>query len=107
MAQPIGLEAGPGFAKPKTPGEKLEGIAFTFCKVATVALIAGKFTLPIASGLASLLYVWAYAKGQRDTRCVLFYPLLIAAFWAIVSAISFWAILEPGSFQALFSHFWR
>ena len=78
---------------PKTRGEILEGIAFQFCKIATVSLIAGRYVLPVASGLCSVFYVAAHLKGKRDTRCVLKYPLLIAAFWGIVSVVSFFLVL--------------
>ena len=39
----------------RTRGEVLEGIAFQFCKVATVALIAGRWTLPISAGACAIL----------------------------------------------------
>lgn len=83
----------------KTTGEKYEGIAFTFCKAATIALIAGRFTLPVAAGLASVFYVLAYAKGKQDTRCVLRLPLLIAGLWLWVAAISLYAILNPDAWH--------
>ncbi|MBI3721849.1 MAG: hypothetical protein HY248_04775, partial [Fimbriimonas ginsengisoli] len=63
----------------KTTAEKLEGIAFTFCKAATVVLIAGRFALPVAAGLASIFYVATYFKGKKDTRCVLGHPMLAAS----------------------------
>ena len=69
-------------------GEIYEGIAFQFCKVATVALLAGRFVLPVASGLCAAFYVAAYVKGKRDTRCILKYPLWISAFWGVVCAAS-------------------
>ncbi len=78
----------------KTKGQKLEGVAFQFCKVATVALICGKYTLQIASALAAVLYLFAYLNGKRDTRCVLKYPLLIAGFWASVCGASIWWMLR-------------
>ena len=79
---------------PKTRGEIYEGIAFQFCKVATVALLAGRFVLPVASGLCALFYVLAYANGNRVSRCVLKYPLLIAAFYGCISAGSLWWLLR-------------
>jgi len=95
-----GLE--PTATKPdKTAGEKLEGVAFTFCKVATVALLAGRFVLPVAAGIAAVLYVAAYAKGKQDTRCVLQKPLLIAGFWSFIAIASLCLILVPGIFGPL------
>lgn len=79
----------------KTTGEKLEGIAFQFCKIATVAFIAGRFTLPIASSLAAALYLAAHLKGKHDTRCILRYPLLIAAFWGTVSVVAWAVAIDP------------
>ena len=85
----------------KTRGEVVEGVAFQFCKVATVAFFLGRWTLPVAAGLASALYLWAFASGKKDTRCVLRYPLLISAFWGVVSAVSFWVILRPDGLRGL------
>lgn len=76
----------------KTQGEVLEGIAFQFCKIATVSLIAGRFVLPVASGLCAIFYVLAYVKGKKDTRCVMRYPLLIAAVWGVASVVSFFLV---------------
>jgi hypothetical protein len=72
-------------ASSNPPADKLEGIAFQFCKIATVSLIAGRFTLPVAAGLCAVLYVVAYVKGKRDSRCVLRYPLVIAGVWGAVT----------------------
>jgi hypothetical protein len=85
----------------KTKGEIYEGIAFQFCKVATVALIAGRFVLPVAAGLCAAFYVAAFVKGKKDTRCVLKYPLLISAVWGSVAAISLFLILHPISLSNL------
>lgn len=81
---------------PKGRGEVFEGIAFQFCKVATVTLIAGRFALPVAAGLCAIFYVLAWMKGKRDTRCVLKYPLLIAGFWGLVAVVALVRILQPG-----------
>lgn len=74
--------------EPKTRGELYEGVAFQFCKVATVALLAGRFALPLASGLCAVFYVLAIRNGKRDTRCWLKRPPLIAGFWGCVCVIS-------------------
>ena len=71
----------------KSSADQLEGIAFQFCKVATVALLCGRFTLPVAALLCAVLYVVAFVKGKRDSRCVLRYPLLIAGFWGLIAAV--------------------
>lgn len=69
-------------------GERCEAVAFNFCKCATVVLLTGKYALPVAAGAAAFFYLQAHLKGYRQTRCVLKYPLLIAAFWSVVAAIS-------------------
>ncbi|MDR3687890.1 MAG: hypothetical protein P4L46_00830 [Fimbriimonas sp.] len=68
----------------KTRGDIYEGIAFQFCKVATVAVIAGRFTLPIAAGLCAAFYVAAIVHGKTETRCWARKPWLIASFWTVV-----------------------
>ena len=78
----------------KTRGEAYEGIAFNFCKAATIILIAQRFALPVAAGAAAVFYLLAHVHGKRDTRCVLRIPLLIAAFWGSISVISLWLILR-------------
>jgi hypothetical protein len=76
-------------------GEIYEGIAFQFCKIATVTLIAGRYALPIAAGLCAVFFVLAARNGKRDTRCFLRYPLLIAALWAVVALVSTAFIVRP------------
>lgn len=80
---------------PKTRGEVYEGIAFTFCKAATIILFTGPFALPVASGAAAIFYLLAHRAGKHDTRCILKRPLLIAAFWATISLISLAVITRP------------
>jgi hypothetical protein len=72
----------------KTRGEVYEGIAFTFCKAATLILLTQKFALPVAAGAAALFYVLAQIHGKKDTRCILKEPILIATFWGAVSLVS-------------------
>jgi len=79
----------------KSPSEKLESIAFQFCKIATVSLIAGRYTLPVAAILCAVLYVAAHFKGTRESRCVLRYPLLIAGVWSFVAIAWFAFALNP------------
>ncbi len=81
--------------QPRTRGEVYEGMAFTFCKAATIILLTQKFALPVAAGAAAVFYVLADRHGKKDTRCILRLPLLIAAFWGVVCAVSLYAILRP------------
>lgn len=69
-------------------GERCEALAFTFCKCATLVLLTGVYALPIAAIGCSVFYVMAHFKGCKETRCVFRYPLLVAAFWAVVATIS-------------------
>jgi hypothetical protein len=80
---------------PRTKGETYEGIAFTFCKAATLILLTQKFALPVAAGAAAVFYLLAYRYGARETRCIVRVPLLVSAFWGIVACLSLYLILRP------------
>jgi hypothetical protein len=85
-------------APPKTKGQMYEGIAFNFCKAATILLITlpfQKFALPLVAGAAAIFYLLAHFHGQRETRCILKMPLLIAVFWGSISIVSFYLFLRP------------
>jgi hypothetical protein len=77
------------------PAARYESIAFTFCRAATIILIAQKFALPVAAGAAAIFYLLADRHGAKETRCFLRYPLLIAAFWGTVCLISLYKLLRP------------
>lgn len=81
----------------------LEGIAFQFCKIATVSLLAGRYTLPVASGLCAAFYLWTFAAGQHTTRCILRYPLLLTLFWGLVCAGSITLMVNPNLLPHFFS----
>ena len=85
----------------KTSGEKFEGLAFTFCKAATIILLTQKFALPVASGAAAIFYMLAYLNGKQDTRCFMLYPPLIASFWSLVCIVSSCFILNPALLTSL------
>lgn len=72
----------------KTKGEKYEGIAFQFCKIATVALIAGRFALPVAALCCAAFYGLALRNGKKDTRCVLRYPWVLIVFWGVIGIVA-------------------
>jgi hypothetical protein len=83
----------------KSTGEKWEGIAFTFCKAATIVLLitllrGARFMLPIIAGATCLLYLVTYFSGKKKTRCIISHPLLVAVFWAFISGLSLWIILR-------------
>ncbi len=76
-------------------GETYEGIAFQFCKIATVTLLAGRFALPLAAAACAVFYALALANGKRDTRCVLRYPWLLIILWSTVAMVSATLIIWP------------
>ena len=78
-----------------TRAEVFEKLAFSFCKVATVALLTGRWCLPVASGLCAAFFLAAHASGKRDTRCLLRSPLLAAVVYGVVCALSIWWNLRP------------
>jgi len=86
-----------GLAPPaatKTRGEIYEGVAFNFCKVATILGLLeivrlSRFALPICAAMAAILFGLAHLFGARQSRCVLQKPLWIAAFWIGVVALWF------------------
>ncbi|MDQ3927521.1 MAG: hypothetical protein M3328_00080, partial [Chloroflexota bacterium] len=73
--------------KPELTGaEKYERLAFTFCKMGTVGLIAWLLTPPVfvlmVAGVAIGLYGKALTLGLVRSRCFLRKPLLIMGFWS-------------------------
>ena len=82
----------------KTRGEAFEGVAFSFCKAATILLIITacglqRFALPLVAAATSLFYILAHINGQSDTRCILRKPLIVAVFWSVVSVASLYNLL--------------
>ena len=70
--------------------ETFENLGFSFCRIATVALLTGRWCLPIASGLCALFFLLAHLGGKRDTRCLLRHPILAAAVYGVVCAGAVW-----------------
>ncbi len=70
--------------------EKYERLAFTFCKMGTVGLIAWLVTPPVFVLAVALVAIYlcgrAVAMGITRSQCVLRRPLLIMGFWAAVAA---------------------
>jgi hypothetical protein len=75
---------------PLTRAQKYDRLAFTFCKMGTVGLLAWLLTPPIfvlvVAVTAILLYGRALALGITRSQCVLRRPLLIMGFWSAVAA---------------------
>ncbi len=87
----------PNLQPPSPRAAALEGIAFTFCKAATIMLITWplrRYALPLVAGVTAVLFIAALVSGQRESRCVLRKPLWIAAFWASICAASLFAAMR-------------
>jgi hypothetical protein len=71
-----------------TSAEKFERLAFTFCKMGTVGLLAWLLTPPIfvlaVALIAVALYGRALTLGLTRSKCFLRKPALIIAFWGVV-----------------------
>lgn len=74
---------------PLTRAQKHERLAFTFCKMGTIGLLAWLLTPPIFVLLVAVgaiyLYGRALALGITRSQCVLRRPLLIMSFWTVVA----------------------
>lgn len=75
---------------PLTQAQKYDRLAFTFCKMGTVGLLAWVVTPPIFVLVVALgavgLYGKAVALGITRSQCILRRPMLIMGFWAAVAA---------------------
>jgi hypothetical protein len=80
------LAAGP----PLTRAQKYDRLAFTFCKMGTVGLMAWLLTPPIFVLIVALVAIALYGRaltlGITRSQCILRRPLLIMGFWAAVAA---------------------
>ena len=74
-------------------GRMYEGWAFTFCKAAFLVLIFGRFSLLALSGLATLFYVLASARGNTEWRCWA-KPPWVTIFWALVFGWQIWMLVH-------------
>ena len=76
---------------PLTPPEKYEKLAFTFCRMGTVGLIAwalspALFVLIVAI-VAILLYAKSITLGVSWSKCFLRRPTLIIGVWAAIAVV--------------------
>jgi len=75
---------------PLTRAQKYDRLAFTFCKMGTVGLIAWLLTPPVFVLIVVLgavyLYGRAVALGITRSQCILRRPMLIMGFWTVVAA---------------------
>ena len=74
---------------PLTPPEKYERLAFTFCRMGTVGLIAWAVTPAIFVLIVALVAIVLYAKsitlGTSWSKCFLRRPTLIIGVWAAIA----------------------
>jgi hypothetical protein len=93
---------GPGtyVRPPLTRPEKYERMAFTFCRMGTVGLIAWVVTPPILVLVVALAAIALYAKsitlGVSWSKCFLRRPTLIIGVWAAIAAADLYWLLVLG-----------
>ena len=85
---------------PLSPPEKYERLAFTFCRMGTVGLIAwlvspAVFVLVVAI-VAIALYAKSITLGVSWSKCFLRRPTLIIGFWAVVAVLDLYWLLVLG-----------
>lgn len=85
---------------PLTRPEKYERLAFTFCRMGTVGLIAWVLTPPVFVLIVAVVAIALYAKsitlGVSWSKCFLRRPTLIIGFWALVAAVDLYWLLVLG-----------
>jgi hypothetical protein len=86
--------------RPLSRPEKYERLAFTFCRMGTVGLIAwlvspAVFVLVVAV-IAVVLYARSITLGVSWSKCFLRRPTLIVGFWAVVAALDAYWIFVLG-----------
>jgi hypothetical protein len=86
---------------PLTRPEKYERMAFTFCRMGTVGLIAWVVTPPIFVLVVALMAIALYAKsitlGVSWSKCFLRRPTLIIGVWAAIAAADlYWLVVLGG-----------
>ena len=74
---------------PLSPPEKYERMAFTFCRMGTVGLIAWAVSPAIFVLIVAIVAIALYAKsislGVEWTKCFLRRPTLIIGVWAAIA----------------------
>ena len=91
---------------PLSPPEKYERLAFTFCRMGTVGLIAWLVTPAVFVLVVAVVAIALYAKsitlGVSWSKCFLRRPTLIIGFWALVAAADlYWLVVLGGRLPAV------
>jgi hypothetical protein len=101
-AAPVGTVGPATYARPPlTRPEKYERMAFTFCRMGTVGLIAWLMTPPIFVLIVALVAIALYARsitlGVSWSKCFLRRPSLIIGVWAAIAiADAYWLVVLGG-----------
>ena len=90
-----------GYVRPQlTRPEKYERMAFTFCRMGTVGLIAWAVTPAVFVLVIAVVAIALYAKsislGVSWSKCFLRRPTLIIGFWATVAVVDAYWIFAMG-----------
>jgi len=90
---------------PLSRPEKYERMAFTFCRMGTVGLIAWLVTPAIFVLVVALVAIVLYGRsitlGVSWSKCFLRRPTLIIGFWAAVAAADlYWLVVLGGRLPA-------
>jgi hypothetical protein len=91
---------------PLSPPEKYERLAFTFCRMGTVGLIAWLVTPAVFVLIVAVVAIALYAKsitlGVSWSKCFLRRPTLIIGFWAVVAVLDlYWLLVLGGRLPTL------
>ena len=86
---------------PLTRPEKYERMAFTFCRMGTVGLLAWVVTPPVFVLVVAVIAIALYAKsitlGVSWSKCFLRRPTLIIGVWAAIAAADlYWLVVLGG-----------
>ena len=85
---------------PLTRPEKYERMAFTFCRMGSIGLIAWVVTPPVFVLVVALVAIALYARsmtlGVAWTKCFLRRPTLIIGVWAAIAAVDLYWLLVLG-----------
>ena len=89
MPAPVGPQS--YVRPPLSPPEKYERLAFTFCRMGTVGLIAWAVTPAVFVLVVAIVAIALYAKsitlGVSWSKCFLRRPTLIIGVWAGIAAL--------------------
>jgi hypothetical protein len=103
MSSPVGPQS--YVRPPLSPPEKYERLAFTFCRMGTVGLIAWLVSpavlVLVVAIVAIVLYARSITLGVSWSKCFLRRPTLIIGVWAAIAAAdAYWLLVLGGRLPA-------